>query len=142
MLNKDINKIRLVLLQNGYLYENYNLLDKDINKIHFINGNIYKIKLNNMILPVCNTLKNELDYYLNNNNCKYKKVITNYLDIIALTQNGDVRAVIFDYAMCIMPENYKNVEDIIFVSEGHNVEVPYIVKNGKKIPLNIQWNNN
>ena len=71
-----------VLLNNGYLFENGELIEGDINNIHFLDGlNIYAFTNKNQIIPI-NRNKEEwtnLDYYLYNDNCLYKKIIADVL---------------------------------------------------------------
>lgn len=141
---RDIKQIEkettYTLLKNGYLYKNDKLLDDNVQCLWLLGCNhIYKIKSDNVILPVNNVMKDDIDYYLNNNNCKYKKVIKDVLHIVALTQEGDVRATICDaYSVGIIPENFTKVDDIIFVKES-NHNVPYIVKNNRNIPLYVHY---
>ena len=81
------------MLKNGYLFENGELIEGEINNIYFLNGlNIYAFTNKNQIIPI-NRNKEEwtkLDYYLYNNNYSYKKIITDVLYIVALTKEGRV----------------------------------------------------
>ena len=93
---------------------------------------IYKITNENIILPIEEKEFDNVDTYLNNNNCKYKKIESSALHIVLLTNQGDVRAV--NEGGCdlgIIPENFKNVDDITIVEDNDGVATPYIYKDNE-----------
>ena len=124
-----------VLLNNGKFYINGSLNDANIDRIYMFDLlNIYKINKRNIIMSVLDLeYWSDLDFYLYNEGCCYKKIITNVLYITALTEAGRV---IFMHSMPsgigIIPENFIGVDDILELGEP---EKPYIVKNNETIPL-------
>ena len=125
-----------VLLKNGYLFENGELIEGEINNIYFLNGlNIYAFTNKNQIIPI-NRNKEEwtkLDYYLYNNNCSYKKIITDVLYIVALTKEGRVISTNSNPSgLGVIPENFLNVDDIKIVEIEEYLTMPFIVKIIKK----------
>ena len=106
---------------------------EDIKKIFLLDGmHIYKITNENIILPIEEKEFDNVDTYLNNNNCKYKKIESSALHIVLLTNQGDVRAV--NEGGCdlgIIPENFKNVDDITIVEDNDGVATPYIYKDNE-----------
>ena len=131
------NKV-FVLLNNGNLYRDGDLIDNKICKIHMFDGmHLYKITEDNKIKPIYeDDIMDNIDKYLNNENCSYKKIVTSTLHIVALTTDGNVRAIHgLPTGLGIEPENFKNVEDISIVEETKDIEVPYIFKNKEYKPL-------
>lgn len=136
---KDIKQIEtdyynkvFVLLNNGNLYRDGEQIDNKINKIYMFDGkHLYKITEDNKIRPIYeDDIWDNIDKYLNNNNCSYKKIVTSILHIVALTIDGEIRAIHgLPTGLGIEPENFKNVEDISIVQETKDIEVPYIFKN-------------
>ena len=124
-----------VLTLDGRLYKNGNLVDKKIVQIHMFDGlHLYKVTSDNKIRPIdCNFKWNDIDKYLNNNDCSYKKILFSTMNIIALTEDGHVRAT-HSYPVCIVPENYVDVEDIK-IEEVNGLDTPFVYKNGKFIKL-------
>ena len=145
---KDIKQIEtdyynkvFVLLENGNLYRDGELIDNKISKIYMFDGqHLYKITEENKIRPIYeDDIWDNIDKYLNNNNCSYKKIVTSTLHIVALTTDGDVIAIHgLPTGLGIEPENFKNVEDISIVKESKDIEVPYIFKNNAYKPLYIE----
>lgn len=123
-----------VLLKNGEVYKDNKYLATDINEIYFLTGfNLYLITNDNIILPTEDVVYwDNLDFYLNNNNGKYNKILTDPSFITALTQEKKVIAVAQFIEHGIIPENFLNVDDILQIEDE-----PYIVKNGKTTPLYV-----
>lgn len=130
----NINNYVYVLLNNGDLYECGKKIDSDIDRLYMFDGmHLYKITKDNKIIPLKELYRwndwDNTDKYLNNNNCSYKKIVTSTLHIVALAKNGEVRAIhALPTGLGIMPENFKDVEDII-IQEIDDIETPYIFKN-------------
>lgn len=134
------NKI-FVLLNNGNLYRDGELIDNKISKIYMFDGqHLYKITEENKIRPIYeDDIWDNIDKYLNNNNCSYKKIVTTTFHIVALTADGIVRAIHgLPTGLGIEAENFKNVEDISIVQETKGIEIPYIFKNNTYKPLYIE----
>ena len=135
-IETDFDNNIYVLTNLGKLYktaeyqEELELLGENIIKIYFLDGiNLYKITNENIILPIEDNEKwSKTDKYLNNNNCKYKKIEISIMNIVALTENGDVRALCGYSNLGIIPNNFINVQDITIVEEDW-VDMPYIYKN-------------
>ena len=129
------------LLKNGDLYENGQIADIDIKSIYYLDGlNLYVITNDNKIIPLNREKEGwtNLDYYLNNKNCSYKKIIIDTLYITALTKEGRVIGTHSNPAgLGIVPENFLDVEDIKLVEIGENITMPFIIKNNKEIQLYI-----
>ena len=120
-----------VLTIDGKLYKNGEFVDKKIKEIHMLDGShLYKVTSDNKIRPIEDNLKwNDIDTYLNNNDCSYKKILFSTMNITALTNNGEIRE-IHQYPACIIPENYVGVEDIK-IEEVNGLDIPYIYKNNE-----------
>lgn len=151
---KDIKQIETnfdndiyVLTMNGKLYktrkydDELEILDENIEKVYFLDGiNLYKIKKQNRILPIEeNKPWSNTDKYLNNNNCKYKKIETSKMHIVLLTEEGNVRALCGGYpSLGIIPDNFRKVEDITIIEDENGIDMPYIYKNNEFIELYIE----
>lgn len=124
-----------VLLENGNLHINNTYYTNKIMEIYFLNGHdLYLITEDKKILPL--KKQNEwkgLDFYLNNNNISYKKILSSPLYLTALTEQ---KTIVSTHADCtgvgVKFENFINVEDIIYIDEK-----PYIVKNNQTMPLYV-----
>ena len=113
----------------------------DILKIFYLDGrNLYKITSENIILPIDNNkVWDNTDKYLNNNNCKYKKIETSKMHIVLLTEDGCVRALCGGYpCLGIIPDNFINVNDITIVEDEYGTDMPYIYKNNEFVELYIE----
>lgn len=123
-----------VLLDNGYLLENGELQDNDIDRLYMVNGfSLYKITNDNIIKPIDDVYKSDLDIYLNNEDYKYKKIISDSLYLVALTEEGTIKSsALSGIPIGIIPENFVGVDDI-FIKDD-NV---YIIKQGKEISLYV-----
>ena len=146
-IETDYDNEIYILTNDGELYktskydEELEFICKDIIKIFYLDGmNLYKITTENIILPIDNSKTwNNTDKYLNNNNCKYKKIETSKMHIVLLTKEGNVRALCGGYpSLGIIPENFLNVEDITIVEDEHGIDMPYIYKNNEFIELYIK----
>lgn len=136
----DFDNEIYILKSDGTLYKTskYNdeleLICNNIEKICYLDGmNLYRITTDNIILPIYKAKKwNEIDNYLNNNNCKYKKIETSTMHIVLLTEDGQVRAICGGYPnLGIIPDNFKDVEDITIVEDENGIDMPYIFKNNE-----------
>ena len=124
-----------VLTLEGILYKNGELIDGNIEQIYMFDGcHLYKVTDNNQIRPIEEDKKwDDIDTYLNNNDCSYKKILFSTMNIVALTNNGKIRE-IHQYPACIVPENYMDVEDIK-IEEIDGLDTPFIYKNNQYIKL-------
>ncbi len=119
-----------IVLKDGTLYKNKNIIKDNVNKLWFMSGySIFAITNNNMVESI--TPQYGLNDYISG--IEYKKIVTSYLYILALTNDNKVKCISEDpTGIGIIPENFIDVEDILFKTE---LELPYVVKNGKEIPL-------
>ena len=144
-IEADDNNNIYILSNQGKLYktrkydDEIKYLDKNIIKICYLDGlNSYKITNQNIILPIDeNKNWNNCDKYLNNNNCKYKKIEISSMYIVLLTNDGNVRALCSYQNLGIIPENFVNVDDITIVTDEKGIEMPYIFKGNKFIELYV-----
>ena len=127
-----------VLTLDGKLYKNGELIDKKIKEIHMFDGcHLYKVTNDNKIRPIDDDWTwNDIDTYLNNNDCSYKNILFSTMNIVALTNNGEIKE-IHQYPSCIIPENYVGVEDIK-IEEVDGLDIPYIYKNNEFKKLYVQ----
>ena len=127
-----------ILFDNGVLYKNDELYDVGISNLFSLDiYRIYEITKENRINPINENYCCEIDNYLNNNNCSYKKIIVDDLYLIALTEEGRIIAVsTTPIGLGVVPENFVNAEDVYFKEYENTVE-PYIVKEGIEKPLYI-----
>lgn len=127
-----------ILFDNGVLYKNDELYDVGIKNLFSLDiYSIYKITKENQIHPINEIYCRDIDYYLNNNNCSYKKVIVDVLYLVALTEEGRIIAVSGNpIGLGVVPENFVDVENIFF-KEYENIVEPYIVKKGIENPLYV-----
>lgn len=128
------NKV-FVLLNNGNLYRDGDLIDNNICKIYMLDGmHLYKITEDNKIKPIYeDDIMDNIDKYLNNEDYKYKKIISDSLYLVALTEEGTIKSsALSGIPIGIIPENFVGVDDI-FIKE----DKPYIIKQGKEIPLYV-----
>ena len=128
------NKV-FVLLNNGNLYRDGDLIDNNICKIYMLDGmHLYKITEDNKIKPIYeDDIMDNIDKYLNNEDYKYKKIISDPLYLVALTEEGTIKSsVLSGIPIGIIPENFVGVDDI-FIKE----DKPYIIKQGKEISLYV-----
>lgn len=128
------NKV-FVLLNNGNLYRDGDLIDNNICKIYMLDGmHLYKITEDNKIKPIYeDDIMDNIDKYLNNEDYKYKKIISDPLYLVALTEEGTIKSsALSGIPIGIIPENFVGVDDI-FIKDD-NV---YIIKQGKEISLYV-----
>lgn len=120
-----------VLLKDDNLYKNGEICSDNVSGIWMLDGfDLYMITKDNMVISITDSDDN-IDKYLNNNNCKYKKIIYNILTFVALTNEGRVIATTCDPSgFGVIPEHFIDVDDILFIED-----VPYIVKGNETIPL-------
>ena len=87
--------------------------------------------LNDHIIT-CLTGNDSTYSFINNDNCKYRKILVTPLVIVALTNNKDLRLFgtlcdkVIDYKL------YFNVDDIGFIEENNDI---VIIKDGKVFSL-------
>ncbi len=138
-IETDIKDNIFVLTKDGNLYENGEFIDREIEQIHMFDGNhLYKITSDKKIKPIIDEW-DDTDKYLNNNNCKYKKIEISKMHIVLLSENGDVRALCGGYPnLGIIPDNFINVEDITILEDEKGIDMPYIYKNDKFIKLYVE----
>lgn len=143
-IETDFDDNIYILLTSGNLYktikydDELEFLSEQIKKIYYHNGRLYKITDENIILPVEDTILSNTDKYLNNNNCKYKKIETSKMHIVLLTEEGTVRALCDGYSsLGIIPDNFVNVDDITIVEDENGIDMPYIYKNNEYRELYI-----
>lgn len=124
-----------VLLNNGEYYVNGKIKDYDIKEIYFLDGlNVFRITSDNKIISSEELENGELDKYLYNNGCSYKKIVSSTLFLTALTDDGRIIATHSDpTGIGIVPENFMEVEDICNINDE-----PYIIKNNHTKPLYIK----
>lgn len=90
---------------------------------------IFGIMNNNMIESI--TFQYSLNVYISG--IEYKKIVTSYLYLLALTNDNKIKCIFTNSTgLGIIPDNFIDVEDILFKTK---LEIPYVVKNGKEIPL-------
>lgn len=130
-----------VVLNNGDMYSNGILRDTKIDRLFGLCEieNMYKIKLDNTIVPMKNIEEwNNFDFYLHNKNEPYKKIINNEFSITALTQENKVIAISFWETFGIVPENFWDVDDIVLEKDERGYTEPYVIKKGQKIQLYVR----
>ena len=130
-----------VVLNNGDMYSNGILRDTKIDRLFGLCEieNMYKIKLDNSIVPMKNIEEwNNFDFYLHNKNEPYKKIINNEFSITALTQENKVIAISFWETFGIVPENFWDVDDIVLEKDERGYTEPYVIKKGQKIQLYVR----
>ena len=134
----DFEENIYILFDNGILYKNDEIYDFNISNLFSLDiYRIYEITKENKINPINEMYNSDIDYYLNNNKCSYKKIIVDDLFLIALMEEGRIIAVsTTPVGLGIVPENFVNAEDIFFKEYENTVE-PYIVKEGIEKPLYI-----
>ena len=111
--NKDV----YVLLNNGRLYENGNMILDNINTLGFSCGvNMYAFSNDKEVKSLISKDNNSL--FINNNDYKYKKIIIDVLKIVGLTFDNKIRVIgtlvdeVIDY------EKFYNVDDIGLVDDN------------------------
>lgn len=119
-----------IVLKDGTLYKNKQIIKGNVSKLWFMDGySIFAITNNNMVESI--TYQYGLNDYISG--IEYKKIVTSYLYLLALTTDNKVKCIAIDpTGIGIIPENFIDVEDILFKTE---FAIPYVVKNGKGIPL-------
>ena len=95
---------------------------------------LYKITEDNKIKPIYeDDIMDNIDKYLNNEDYKYKKIISDPIYLVALTEEGTIKSsALSGIPIGIIPENFVGVDDI-FIKDD-NV---YIIKQGKEISLYV-----
>ena len=123
-----------VVLNNKQFYNNGVVEDDNVEEIVMLDDdNVYIIKEDHTIIPFkSKKYWNNLDTYLYNEGKPYKKIITNFGNVIGLTLENRVVLVSFFELLGIIPENFIDVEDIIM----KNNKI-YVIKEEKEIPLYI-----
>ena len=143
---KDVKQIEkdcwdnvYTLLNNGYLLENGELCDVEIDRLYYFDSLIlYAITNDNKIVPINKVEWSDLDIYLNNKNCSYKKIISDNFYLVALTEEGRVHATTSNPSgLGVIPEHFIDIEDIFIKEEKIEDSEPYIIKEGKEIPLYV-----
>ena len=121
----------VILLNDGTLFVNDEKKLNNINMIQYINSHTI-IAISNDNVVTCLTKKGVSGFnFLNNNNYKYKKIITTEFGVAALTHEGvvvyfgDVVSSVIDHS------RFAEVDDIEY---GNNGDIA-IIKGGKKYSL-------
>lgn len=133
-----------VLFKDGKLFKNRKYIDNNVDRlIHLIASDIYKVTKDKQIIPLEKRRENwtKFNEYVYNEGKPYKKILIDGENIFALTEQGRIINTQSMFAeVGIIPENFINVEDILYVKqqEESNALQPYIVKNNKKMPLYIR----
>lgn len=121
---KDINfsatKDIIVLLRDGTVIINGKKNLNNIKSLAFMSGfSIFAISNDHVI--ICLTGNDEVSNYINNDNCKYRKIIVTPLVIVALTTDGDIR--LFG-TLCDQVVDYKlyfDLDDIGYVEDNDDI---------------------
>lgn len=137
-IETDFDNNVYVVLNNGELYINGEIKNYEIDKIYMLDGfTFYKITKSQMVIPM-REMENwtNLDRYLYNDGCCYKKIITDCLYFVALTEEGDIIATSSNpCGLGIIPENFKNVDDVYMKDIDIDLYEPYIVKQRCRIAI-------
>ena len=133
-IEADYDNNVFVLLEDGSLYKDGEKLDSNISQIYMFDGlRLYKITKDNKIQPIDDTKQcDDIDRYMNNNNTSYKKIITSTMQIVALTEEGNIKTINNYFGLGVIPENFSNVEDISIVKQNEYEEIIYIYKDKEK----------
>lgn len=120
-----------VLLNDGKLYENGKQIIDGIAELWCMNIHyLFVINKENYVYSIQDNIFNN---YIGNT--KYKKIVKSGLDLLALTYDKNVKSLTsYLEFIGIEPENFIDVDDISITGE---LGTPYVIKNGKKIPLYI-----
>ena len=132
---KDINfsavKDIIILLKDGTVLVNGIKRLKNIKTLAFMSGlSIFAISNDHVI--TCLTGNDESYSYINNDNCKYRKIMVTPLVIVSLTTDGDIR--LFG-TLCDQVVDYKlyfDLDDIGYVEENDDI---IVIKDGKVFSL-------
>ena len=118
------------LLKDGTLYKTKQIIKYNISKLWFMDEfSIFAVTNNNMVESI--TCQYDLNDYISG--IEYKKIATSNLYLLAQTKDNKVKCISADpTGQGIIPDNFIDVEDILFKTE---LEIPYVVKNGKEVPL-------
>jgi hypothetical protein len=134
---KDIRysyyKETIILLKDGTILIDGKIHRINISRIWFQNGlMIYGITFNNEIVLLTG-YESQLCKYINNDNCKYKKIVTTALCLAALTTNGQVRIITPILNSGVIIDRLINVDDIeVIVNETDESDEVIIVKQKDK----------
>lgn len=132
---KDINfsayKDIIILLRDGTVLLNGKKNLNNIKSLAFMSGlSIFAISNDHIITSL--TGKDGLYNFINNDNCKYRKIIVTPLVIVALSTDGDIR--LFG-TLCDQVVDYKlyfDLDDIGYVEENDDI---IVIKDGKVFSL-------
>ena len=119
----------IVLLNNGCLTVNGVFVRDNVDRLWFQDATmIYSITNDNEIIIVTR-LNTQTSKLINNNNYKYKKVVTSLLSLVALRFDGQIRAITPYISVGILPERFINVDDIQYiVNEEDEYDYDIVVK--------------
>lgn len=116
----------IILLRDGNVILNGNKILNNIKTLAFMSGlSIFAISNDHII--TCLTGNDSSYNYINNDNCKYRKILVTPLVIVALTTDKDIR--LFG-TLCDQVVDYKlyfDVDDIGFNEENNDI---VIIKDG------------
>ena len=132
---KEINfsayKDIIILLHDGTVILNGKKRIDNIKALAFMSGlSIFAISNDNII--TCLTGDDVLYSYINNDNCKYRKILITPLVIIALTYEKDIRLFGSFFDKVVDYKLYFNIDDIGFVDENDDIVV---IKDGNVYSL-------
>lgn len=134
-IETDYNNSIYVLIKDGTLYKDRKLIETNVDKLWMQDGfSLYAIKTDNTIKSITNSWN--LHKYISDG--VYEKVLTSPLYLVALTKDKRIKCIHNDPSgLGIVPDNFINVDDVILKTD---LEIPYIIKEGKEMSLFISDN--
>ena len=130
----------IILLKDGTLFINGDKKRTNISRIWFQDAiMIYGITFDNEIV-LLTKYETTLSKYINNDNYKYKKIVTSTLSLAALTNDGNVRTITPPLNQGVLIDRFINVDDIeVIVNEDNELDEVIIVKQKDKYwPLLVE----
>ena len=123
----------IILLKDGTLFINGDKKRTNISRIWFQDAiMIYGITFDNEIV-LLTKYETTLSKYINNDNYKYKKIVTSTLSLAALTNDGNVRTITPPLNQGVLIDRFINVDDIeVIVNEDNELDEVIIVKQKDK----------
>lgn len=119
-----------ILLKAGTLHKNKQIIKNNVSKLCLMDDFcIFGIMNNKMVesIPHQEVLNKHI------RRIEHKKIETSYLYLFVLTNDNKVKCIFADpTSLGLILENFSDGEDILFKA---GMEIPYVVKDGKEIPL-------